>query len=251
MTRFILPLSNPAAANPERVGPKAATLAALGHAGLPTPGGFSITADAYRRQVEHLGLSEVLAAYPEANTPQQRRLSVEIRLQLYQSELAPDLLADVLAAWRAEPKPAAVRSSALIEDRADTNFAGQFESFLGVTEEAEFLTALRACWAALWTTNARRYMAQHGLDPAATAMAVLVQPLIAARAAGGGLSETADGQMLLSATWGLGTAIAQGEVVPDRIVLSRQAFVRSNEAGRKHHREACMHGEGAQPQAVP
>jgi phosphoenolpyruvate synthase/pyruvate phosphate dikinase len=251
MTRFILPLSNPAAANPERVGPKAATLAALGHAGLPTPGGFSVTADAYRRQVEHLGLSEALAAYPEVDTPQQRRLSVEIRLQLYQSELAPDLLADVLAAWRAEPRPAAVRSSALIEDRADTNFAGQFESFLGVTEEAEFLTALRACWAALWTTNARRYMAQHGLDPAATAMAVLVQPLIAARAAGGGLSETADGQMLLSATWGLGTAIAQGEVVPDRIVLSRQAFVRSNEAGRKHHREACMHGEGALPQAVP
>jgi phosphoenolpyruvate synthase/pyruvate phosphate dikinase len=251
MTRFILPLSNPAATNPERVGPKAATLAALGHAGLPTPGGFSITADAYRRQVEHLGLSEALAAYPDADTPQQRRLSVEIRLRLYQSDLAPDLLADVLTAWRAEPKPAAVRSSALIEDRADTNFAGQFESFLGVTEEAEFLTALRACWAALWTTNARRYMAQHGLDPAATAMAVLVQPLIAARAAGGGLSETADGQMLLSATWGLGTAIAQGEVVPDRIVLSRQGFVRSNEAGRKHHREACMHGEGALPQAVP
>ena len=70
-------------------------------------------------------------------------------------------------------------------------------------------------------------MAQHDLDPSDTAMAVLVQPLIAARASGGGLSETADGQMLLSATWGLGSAIAQGEVVPDRIVLSRQGFLRS------------------------
>ena len=50
--------------------------------------------------------------------------------------------------------------------------------------------------------------------------------------------------MLISATWGLGSAIAQGEVVPDRIVLSRQGFLRKIEAGRKHHRETCGHGTG-------
>ena len=251
MSSFILPLADDAATDPDRVGPKAANLAALAHAGLPTPEGFCIAADAYRRQIEHLGLANALRDYAVADAPQQRRLSVEIRLALYQSELAPDLLAEILAAWRAAPKPAAVRSSALIEDRADTSFAGQFESFLGVSDEAEFLTALRACWAALWTTNARRYMAQHELGPADTAMAVLVQPLIAARASGGGLSETADGQMLISATWGLGSAIAQGEVVPDRVVLTRQGFVRSNEAGHKNHREACVHGAGTSPERVP
>ena len=76
-------------------------------------------------------------------------------------------------------------------------------------------------------------------------MAVLIQPLVDARASGGGLSETAEGQMLISATWGLGSAIAQGEVVPDRIVLSRQGFLRKIEAGRKDHRETCGHGAGA------
>src|ERR1700728_2067809 len=208
MTRFVLSLSDRAAAAPDRVGPKAANLAALAQAGLPTPGGICIAADAYRRQIEHLGLADALRDYADADAPLQRRLSVEVRLKLYQSDLAPDLMAEIIAACHAVPKPAAVRSSALIEDRADTSFAGQFESFLGVSEEAEFLTTLRACWAALWTTNARRSMAQHGLDPAGTAMAVLVQPLINARASGGGLSETADGQMLISATWGLGSAIA-------------------------------------------
>jgi len=251
MSQFILPLSDPAAMNAERVGPKAANLAALNRAGLPTPGGFCITADAYRRQIQHLELWPAIGAYADADQPTQRRLAVEIRLKLYQSDLAPDLLADVLSAWWAADKPAAVRSSALIEDRAGANFAGQFESFLGVNGDGEFLTALRACWAALWTTNARRSMAQHGLDPAGTAMAALVQPLVAARASGGGLSETADGQMSLSATWGLGSAIAQGQVVPDRIVLSRHGFVRANEAGRKHHRDACIHGAGTLPQAVP
>jgi pyruvate, water dikinase len=249
--RFIIPLSDPAATDPDRVGAKAANLALLARAGLPTPGGFCIGADAYRRQVQHLELTKAVRAYPDADEPARRRLAVEIRLKLYQSDLAPDVLADVLAAWWAEEKPAAVRSSSLIEDRAETSFAGQFESFLGVGDDTEFLIALRACWAALWTTTARRSMAQHGLDPAGTAMAVLVQPVIAARASGGGMSETADGQMLLSATWGLGSAIAQGEVVPDRVVLSRHGFVRSNAAGRKHHREACVHGAGTLPQAVP
>jgi pyruvate,water dikinase len=146
--------------------------------------------------------------------------------------------------------PWAVRSSALIEDRAGANFAGQFESFLGLDSEQDLLTAVRACWAALWTTNARRYMDNHGLNPGGTAMAVLIQPLVAARASGGGLSETAEGHMLLSATWGLGSAIAQGEVVPDRVVLSRAGFVRTVQAGRKDHRDTCGHGQVA-PQAVP
>ena len=144
-----------------------------------------------------------------------------------------------------------VRSSALIEDRKGANFAGQFESFLGIEDEAAFLTAVHACWAALWTSTARRYMDSHGLSPATTAMAVLIQPLVNARASGGGLSETADGQMLVSATWGLGSAIAQGEVVPDRISLTRQCIVCTIEAGRKDHRETCGHGFGAMPQAVP
>jgi len=263
MNPFIIPLDAIEAREPDRVGPKAANLAALAHAGLPTPGGFCVTAAAYRAQIAALGLDEAMQDFAAASSPQARRLAVEIRLALYEHPIAPAILEPLLAAWRAQREsgePGAVRSSALIEDRADANFAGQFESFLGLTDETEFLTAVRACWAALWTTNARRYMDNHGLSPAATAMAVLIQPLVDARASGGGLSENAEAQMLLSATWGLGSAIAQGEVVPDRIVLSRQGFLRTNEAGRKRHADICRHGASADangrraevaPQAVP
>jgi pyruvate,water dikinase len=255
MVDFILPLAGASADDAGRIGPKAANLAALARAGLPTPGGFCLGADAYRAQIAALGLQGMLAAYAAADLTQQRRLSVEIRLGLYEQPIAPPILAPLLAAWRAQraesAMPTAVRSSALIEDRKGANFAGQFESFLGVEDEPAFLIAVRACWAALWTSHARRYMENHSLSPADTAMAVLIQPLVEARASGGGLSETADGQMLISATWGLGSAIAQGEVVPDRIVLSRQGFVRKIEAGRKDHRETCGHGAGAMPQAVP
>jgi pyruvate, water dikinase len=252
MTSFILPLTDPAATDPERVGPKAANLAALTHAGLPTPGGFALTAEAYRHQLRHLGVADQAALYNTAERQISRKLSVQIRLALYQEPIAPEILDPLLAAWRAqraETPLGAVRSSALIEDRKGANFAGQFESFLGLSDETEFLTAVRACWAALWTSQARRYMENHGLSPADTAMGVLIQPLISARASGGGLSETAEGQMLISATW-LGSAIAQGEVVPDRIVLSKTGFLRTVEAGRKGHRDTCDHGVAA-PQLVP
>jgi pyruvate,water dikinase len=255
MTEFIIPLTDAAVADPERIGPKAANLAALMHAGLPTPGGFCLSAEAYRAQIAALGLEPLVRGFAGAHPGEQRRLSVEIRLGLYEAPIAAEILAPLRAAWsdqrEASRGPSAVRSSALIEDRKGANFAGQFESFLGIDDEAAFLTAVRACWAALWTTNARRYMDNHGLSPADTAMAVLVQPLVQARASGGGLSETAEGQMLISATWGLGSAIAQGEVVPDRIVLSRQGFLRKIDAGRKDHRETCGHGAGAMPEAVP
>jgi pyruvate,water dikinase len=253
MTSFILPLSDPAATDPEQAGPKAANLAALTQAGLPTPGGFALTAAAYHHQLRAIGLADMLAQYNAADLPASRKLSIAIRLALYQKPIAPEILEPLLAVWRAQRADGSrgvVRSSALIEDREGANFAGQFESFLGLTDETEFLTAVRACWAALWTSHARRYMENHCLSPADTAMGVLIQPLIAAKASGGGLSETAEGHMLISATWGLGSAIAQGEVVPDRIVLAKNGFLRTVEAGRKSHRDTCEHGESA-PQLVP
>jgi pyruvate, water dikinase len=247
--RFIVPLDDVGASDGSRVGPKAANLGALARAGLPTPGGFCLTADAYLAQLTALGLDDTVAQFAVADPREQRRLSVEIRLALYEQPIMPHILEPLRDTWHAQRiaggKLSAVRSSALIEDRKGANFAGQFESFLGIDDEAAFLTAVRACWAALWTTNARRYMDNHGLSPAATAMAVLIQPLVDARASGGGLSENAEGQMLLSATWGLGSAIAQGEVVPDRVVLTRQGFLRTNEAGRKHYADICRHGASA------
>jgi len=251
MTAFILPLSDPRAVEPDNVGPKAANLAQLGQAGLPTPGGFALTAAAYRQQLRYLGIEDLLRQYNEADLPASRKLSVQIRLALYERPIAPEIFEPLIAAWRARATPlGVVRSSALIEDRKGANFAGQFESFLGLADEAEFVTAVRACWAALWTSHARRYMDNHGLSPADTAMGVLIQPLVSARCSGGGLSETAEGQMLISATWGLGSAIAQGEVVPDRIVLSKNGFLRTVAAGRKGHQDTCAHGVSA-PQLVP
>lgn len=247
MHSLIVPLDSAQAADASRFGSKAANLAALGQAGLRIPGGFCIDAEAYRIQVWALGLhADARAVLAVTESADARRHALHMRLGLLEGEVVPEMLAPLLASWRVLQRQhrasGVVRSSALVEDRASSSFAGQFDSYLGLESEADYLTAVRACWAALWSTRALRYMAVHALDPADTAMAVLVQPLVPALAAGGGLSRTAEGDMVVNAAPGLGVAIAQGEVVPDRYVLSRAGAMRDRQPGLNYHRLGCAHG---------
>ncbi len=250
MQRLVVPLAAPEAADPSRFGPKAANLAALGHAGLPIPKGYCLDAAAYRTQVKALGLEAAArGVFSAEDSPQARRYALQMKLGLMDREIDEGVLEPLLAAWRELTEgtraPGVVRSSALVEDRHGSSFAGQFESYLGLEDEAEFLTAVRACWAALWSTRALRYMATHGLDPADTAMALLLQPLVPARAAGGGLSRTADGEMLVNAARGLGASLAQGEVVPDRYVLDRSGALKQSGVGLRYRHIGCVHSARA------
>ncbi len=242
---FVIPLSSPAAADAGRVGPKAANLAALGHAGLPIPDGYCVVAEAYRLQLVALGLGQTACDVFSSDDSVARRSALQLRMRLMEQPVVPEVRDPLLAAWRAVSRdgtvPGVVRSSALVEDRFGSSFAGQFESYLGVEGEADFLTAVRACWTALWSPRALRYLATHDLDPADTAMALLLQPLVPARAAGGGLSQTAEGGMLINAAPGLGSAVAQGEVAPDRYQLGRDGKLRESQAGLSYHAASCVH----------
>ena len=256
MRQLVISLTAPDATDAGRFGPKAANLAVLGRAGLPIADGFCLDAEAYRAQIRALGLeADAHGVFATQDSPRARRHALAMKLGLLDQPIIPQILEPLIAARRALVERTgalvAVRSSALVEDRYGSSFAGQFESFIGLETEADFITAVRACWGALWMTRALRYMATHDIDPADTAMAVLVQPLVSARASGGGLSRTADGGMLLSATWGLGSAIAQGEVTPDRYELDREAKLLHVVAGRKDHSVGCIHRAEPSTQIVP
>jgi pyruvate,water dikinase len=256
MKGLLVSLSSPEATDSHRFGPKAANLAALGAAGLPIPDGICLDAEAYRLQLIALDLeSSARGAFSTNDGVEARRHALRMKLELLEQPIAAAVLEPLLDAWRnlaaRTGALTAVRSSALVEDRFGSSFAGQFESYLGLEIESEVITAVRACWAALWSTRALRYMATHDLDPADTAMAVLIQPLVSARASGGGLSRTAGGEMLVSATWGLGSAIAQGEVTPDRFELSLDGELLRVAIGQKDHTVACVHRRVPETEAVP
>ncbi|PYN96241.1 MAG: hypothetical protein DMD91_22360 [Candidatus Rokuibacteriota bacterium] len=253
---LVVSLSANEATDAGRFGHKASTLAALGRAGLPIPDGFCLDARAYRLQVSALGLDACARqVFSASDGSEARRHALRMKLGLLEQPIPPAVLAPLMTGWRdliaRTGSLTVVRSSALVEDREGSSFAGQFESYLGLEQESDVLTAVRSCWAALWSTRVLRYMATHGVDPADTAMAVLVQPLVMARASGGGLSQTADGGMLVTATWGLGSSIAQGEVTPDRFELDRDGALLEVAPGRKDHRVGCIHRRNPTTEAVP
>jgi pyruvate,water dikinase len=238
VTRVLLPLA--AALDPGRVGPKAATLGRLRRAGLPVPDGAVLPAEVYRAALAAAGVADAAARVATAGEPEARRLALAVRLGLARAPL--DL--------PPPPWPAAVRSSALVEDTLGASAAGQFETFLGVTGARDLATAVRACWASLWSTRVLRYLGERGLDPAGTAMAVLVQRLVPARAAGGALSRTPDGGLLITGAWGLGGSVAHGEVVPDRFHLGGDGSLVRVEPGVKDRLLACPDDGGPRAHAV-
>ena len=251
---YIVNLSDPAAEDAGRFGPKAANQAMLDHAGLPTPGGFCLSAQAYMAQVEALGLTEVAEKAVSLEFFDARSFISQIRIAMFDAPMIDEIKKPLIQAYRDLTGDAgmlvAVRSSSLMEDTEGSSFAGQFQTYLGIDNEKDFLTTVHACWGALWSSRALRYMESKNIKAIDTAMSVLVQPLVQAIASGGGISQTADGGMSVTATWGLGESIAQGEVVPDRYDLSEDGKLVDMQTGRKSHTIHCTHHAAPTTKAV-
>ncbi|WP_084960055.1 PEP/pyruvate-binding domain-containing protein [Thermoactinospora rubra] len=201
-----LALDDPRADLPT-VGGKGASLARLARAGLPVPDGFHVTTHAYRRFVAEHGLT---------GRPQ------EMARLITEHEIPADLAGDVLAAYaKLGGEPAvAVRSSATAEDLPGMSFAGQQETFLNVRGGERLLEAVRRCWASLWTERAIAYRERNGVPHEEVALAVVVQELVPADAAGVMFTDEG-GRLVVNAAWGLGEAVVGGLVTPDTITVDR------------------------------
>ena len=121
--------------------------------------------------------------------------------------------------------PVAVRSSATVEDLPGLSAAGQHDTYLNVRGEAAVIDAVRRCWASLWSARAIGYRARRGIAPGDVSIAVVVQRLVPAEAAG--VMFTVDpvsgdpDQVVVSANWGLGESVVSGDVTPDVAVVDR------------------------------
>jgi rifampicin phosphotransferase len=214
----------------ETTGGKGASLTRMVNAGLPVPGGFHLTTAAYRDFVRenHLQL-RIMAALENASveSPASLETASQAIRQLFEDAQIPAeiemALVDAYAAM--QNAPVAVRSSATAEDLPDASFAGQQDTYLNVRGADALLAAVRACWASLWTPRAIAYRMKNAIDQEAVALAVVVQELVFADAAG--ILFTANpingrrGELLINAAWGLGEAIVSGAVTPDTIVYDK------------------------------
>src|SRR6266508_2190814 len=204
-TDLVLPLGELSAADAERAGRKAAVLGELKRAGFPVPDGVVLAAGALDQALAAAGLG------PDAGPEQ------------VEAALLPDAVAEPLAAAVTSfgPGPLAVRSSGVEEDLPGASYAGQYETVLGV-RAADLPAAVRRCWASGFAHHATAYRSAVSAPPG-PAMAVLVQPLVPADAAGVAFSAdpvTGDrATVVVNAVRGLGDRLVGGSATPDEWVV--------------------------------
>ncbi|MFL0198029.1 PEP/pyruvate-binding domain-containing protein [Clostridium sp. WILCCON 0269] len=230
-------------------GGKGANLGVLINAGLPVPPGFVVTTSAYRAHLEASGLKERISA----------------RIQDLEEEDINGIseCGKCISAWIEEaPMPdkvqeeigrtfdgffkkmgsevkllVAVRSSATAEDLPSASFAGQHETFLGISGKESVFQHVKKCWASLWSSQAISYRISMGFDHLKVDLAVVVQAMIDSQAAG--VMFTANpvngnrNEILISAGYGLGEAVVSGLITADSFTITKEGSIKEKVLGSK------------------
>ena len=246
---------------PEVVGGKGRSLSRLARAGFEVPGGFLVTTRAYREFVEAHDLKAriLTLARPELvdGVVSFRKATDGIRQLFDEHDLPSGVRAEISAAYDAlGHRPAvAVRSSATAEDSPDVSFAGQHETCLNVTGEDAVATAVKDCWASLWTARAMSYRHERSMENDTAAMAVVVQTMVPSEVSG--IVFTANPatgdrtELIVNCSFGLGETVVGGEVTPDTHVVDRNSrAAKQTVIGSKERKIVADGGQGTRTAEV-
>src|SRR5271168_3351114 len=144
------------------VGGKAHGLATMTQAGMPVSPGFTVSTKAYHQYLDAAGLREKISGLLELVD----RHSIEALSDAeraiggwFEAGTFPEALhANVHEAYShlcadvgIENVSVAVRSSATAEDAEGASFAGEYDTFVGISGAGDVERYLRKCWASAFT----------------------------------------------------------------------------------------------------
>jgi pyruvate,water dikinase len=207
----------------------------LTHKGVSVPGGFATTAHAYRYFLANAGLdrqlAEIFANLDIQDINQLQECGKRARKLILDTPFPAELEHAIAVAYGqmcaeyGADTDVAVRSSATAEDLPDASFAGQQESFLNISGTAEVIATCHRCFASLFTDRAISYRQKHGFGQLDVALSVGVQQMVRSDLATSGVMFSIDPEtgfreaILVTAAYGLGENIVQGNVNPDEYVV--------------------------------
>jgi pyruvate,water dikinase len=208
--------------------------------GVRVPNGFATTSQAYRYLLDQAGVWDELHAALDDLDPDDvddlAKRGAQARSIVYGAPLPEDLEQQMLEAYRSlqaeygEDMSLAIRSSATAEDLPSASFAGQQDTYLNISGEAEYLDACKRCFASLFTDRAIHYRIDQGFDHFQVALSIGVMKMVRADLAASGVMFSLDTEtgfkdvVFITAAYGLGENVVQGAVDPDELYVHKPTF---------------------------
>ena len=238
----VVDLSEIRASHIPLVGPKMARLGQLAADGWRVPDGYAVTVSAlegWLPAAARAELERLFTAGSAAGSHDDPALLAEPARRLIESQPLPAWLEDAISdahsrleqrSGHAAELRVAVRSSAVGEDGHAASFAGQYETYLGVSGVTEVLHHVKRCWASGYSAHALAYRRRFGgASPLrANDLAVGVLELVDARSAGVVFTldpVTGDrSRLVVEGNWGFGESVVSGHVSPDHWTVDRASW---------------------------
>jgi len=236
--RHVIDLDGIRASDARLVGAKMARLGELRSRGWQVPDGYAVTAAALADPAAPALRDAVAAAHERLRQRTGRGAALSV----------------------------AVRSSGIAEDGAAASYAGQYDTYLGITGIADVLEHIRKCRDSGRAARAEAYHRRFGGTDAGSAgpgagggpdLAVGVLELVDARSAGVVFTldpVTGDrGRLVVEANWGFGESIVSGHVSPDHWDVDRATgAILQRRTGAKRQWSAVDPGTGrVAPRELP
>lgn len=217
------------AAQAARFGGKACALAVLNRADIRLPKSLVLGIEAYQDFLVRSGLDQIIAEILSRKSLDDMRweeiwdLALTIRnrfLRQKSSAWLKNLVAEIIAAFPGGSE-LALRSSAPGEDSRVASHAGLHESHVGLQGAEAVEDALIRVWSSLWSDRALLYRKELGLNPAESAMAVLIQECIRGECSGVAFSmdPTDASRSVIEAVPGMNESLVDGSTPPARWLL--------------------------------
>jgi pyruvate,water dikinase len=230
MRRHILALDDKRALNEELTGGKGASLAQLLYSGFPVPPGFVACVPAFQKY-----LLQQIDEVQKKNQSFTQETIENIRKCMLDSDLPHHIKNSISREYKKLGGRVAVRSSLLGEDSSTRSFAGQLDTLLDVEGEEDVIVAVQKCISScfnwrLWKYRAEENFNGHGGGQHDLSMAVVIQRMVDAKAAGVAFSIdplTGKDKVIIEATRGHGDKIVQGHVEPDRYELDARTGIQT------------------------
>ena len=210
------------------VGGKGANLGELYNSGFNVPNGFVVSTKGFQEVMNSKiedKIKEKLEDLDIENHDQLQVFSEELK-SLFLKEIPKEVEEEIREAYKKLGEPlVAVRSSATSEDADKTSFAGQFTTFLNISDAEELIEMVKECWASLFNPRVLMYQDAHEISPLGTEMAVVVQKMIDSNKSGVCFSQTPVGdksEVLIEGAFGLGEAVVSGSITPDEYRVGRE-----------------------------